>query len=266
MYDKYNRKIHYLRISVTDRCNLRCKYCMPEAGINWLKNEQILSLAEIVEVATVAVSLGIDKIRLTGGEPLVRQDILQLVEKIAAIKGLNDFAMTTNGVLLEEMADSLAKAGLKRINISLDTIHQHRFQEITRGGDIQKVFRGIEAAQNAGLNPIKINCVVEKSFDEEDAISVKQFCDSKNLNVRFIKAMSLNNGEFWHVKGGSGGNCPVCNRLRLTADGMMKPCLFNDNSFSIRELGIRNAILLALGSKPEFGSTNTQNKFHNIGG
>lgn len=266
MFDRFNRRINYLRISVTDRCNLRCVYCMPEEGITLMRHEDILSYEEIVEVVKVAVGFGISKVRITGGEPLVRKGLSQLVEKIAKLEGITDFGLTTNGILLEEQAQELANAGLHRVNISLDSVNPDKFKKITRGGDIQKVFSGIEAARNAGLDPIKINCVVKESSNEPDALEVKKFCQEHNLIVRFIHEMDLDSGCFQVVEGGSGGACDQCNRLRLTANGYIKPCLFNDVQYNIRQLGIHQAIEMAIFGKPEKGTINTNNKFHNIGG
>ena len=266
MYDRFNRKINYLRVSVTDRCNLRCTYCMPEEGVRLLEHREILSFEEIVEIIREAVSLGITKVRITGGEPLVRKGIVSLIGKIAAIGGIMDFGLTTNGILLSEFATDLATAGLHRINISLDTLDAEKFRAITRGGDIQKVFQGIEAAKAAGLTPIKINCVVRNSSGEPDAQAVKEFCRQNGLEARFIHEMSLADGCFTIVENGHGGDCANCNRLRLTANGMIRPCLFSDIQFSTRELGIREALEFAAGRKPEKGTVNMNGGFHNIGG
>ena len=266
MLDLYNRKINYLRISVTDRCNLRCRYCMPEDGVCMVEHKEILSYEEIQQVVAVAVPLGIDKIRLTGGEPLVRKDIVELVRMIAAVEGVKDIAITTNGVLLEKFAQPLADAGLHRVNVSLDTINPQKFYEITRGGDIQKVLDGIEAARQAGLSPIKINCVIQKSADEPDAMAVREYCITNGLQARFISQMDLTTGHFGIVDGGTGGDCTNCNRLRITPTGKMKPCLFSDLEYDIRKLGIRKAIEGALFAKPEKGTVNLSNCFHNIGG
>jgi GTP 3',8-cyclase len=266
MLDPYNRKINYMRISVTDRCNLRCRYCMPEEGVCMVEHKDILSFEEIQQVVAVAVPLGIDKIRLTGGEPLVRKDIVELVRMIASVEGVKDIAITTNGVLLGKYAQALAQAGLQRVNISLDTIDPDKFAHITRGGDINKVLEGIEAARIAGLSPIKINCVITKSSDEPDAMAVKQFCKDNGLQVRFISQMNLTTGHFSVVDGGSGGDCAHCNRLRLTPTGKMKPCLFSDLEYDIRKMGIKPAIEAALAGKPEKGTVNLNNCFHNIGG
>ena len=266
MYDRYNRRINYLRISVTDRCNLRCRYCMPEEGVTLMNHCDILSFEEITEVVRVAVSLGIDKFRITGGEPLVRKDIVTLTAMIAAVDGVKDLSMTTNGMFLEELALPLKEAGLKRVNISLDTTNKDKFKSITRGGDINRVLKGIEAARGAGLEPIKINCVVYKSSREENALEVKEFCRINNLQVRFIHQMNLGTGEFSVVEGGEGGNCHLCNRLRLTANGMVKPCLFDEDEFSVRELGAEKALMTALNIKPLNGCLNTKGSFYNIGG
>lgn len=266
MLDPYNRKINYLRISVTDRCNLRCSYCMPEDGVCLVEHKEILTYEEIQQVVAVSVPLGIDKIRLTGGEPLVRKDIVKLVRMIAEVKGVKDIAITTNGVLLEKFAQPLAEAGLHRVNVSLDTLDPEKFCQITRGGDIHKVFAGIEAARLAGLSPIKINCVIKKSSDEPDAQAVKQYCLENGLQARFISQMDLSAGHFGIVEGGTGGDCAHCNRLRLTPTGKMKPCLFSDLEFDIRKMGIRPAIEAALFGKPEKGTINLSNCFHNIGG
>ncbi|MCD6113335.1 MAG: GTP 3',8-cyclase MoaA [Bacteroidales bacterium] len=266
MLDRYNRKINYLRISVTDRCNLRCKYCMPAEGIKLFPHNEILSFDEIVEVIKTGVEMGIDKIRLTGGEPLVRKGIVDLVAMISKIKGLKEITMTTNGILLDKFAQPLADAGLDRVNISLDTLNPEKYHEITRLGDIDKVFAGIEAAKKANLTPVKINCVVMNSSEEEDAKQVRKFCAENNLMVRFIHQMDLNTGKFSIVEGGSGGDCKHCNRLRLTANGKIKPCLFSDMEYDVRELGIEKAYKLALENKPKSGTYNHSGKFYNIGG
>ena len=266
MLDRFNRKLNYLRISVTDRCNLRCVYCMPENGVPLLKHEDILNFDEIVEFTRIAVSKGVDKVRITGGEPLVRHSIIDLVRMIGDIEGIKDYAMTTNGILLDKFADDLAKAGLHRVNISLDTMNPEKYSKITRGGDIQKVFDGIQAAKKAGLEPIKINCVIQDNNQEPDAIAVTKYCEENDLHIRYIKEMDLEKGEFSVVQGGSGGDCAICNRLRLTANGMIKPCLFSDIQYSVRELGAEKAIEMAVENKPRSGHVNNTGKFYNIGG
>lgn len=278
MYDPFKRAITYLRISVTDRCNLRCTYCMPEEGIPLVNHSEILSFDEIEDFTRLAVSRGINKVRITGGEPLVRKGITELVRRLASIEGIDDLSMTTNGQLLSQYAGELATAGLMRINISLDTADPHRYREITRGGDISKVFEGIEAAISAGLIPVKLNCVVKNERDEPDAQSVLRYAESVSrkmnsgkekkswIEVRFIKMMDLHTGSFGIVDGGDGGDCPRCNRVRLTANGLVKPCLFNDLGYSTRDLGAERALEMAINNKPVRGSHNNTGKFYNIGG
>jgi GTP 3',8-cyclase len=266
MYDRFDRHIDYLRISVTDRCNLRCIYCMPAEGIQLLRHEDILSFDEITEVARIAVAMGVRKIRLTGGEPLVRRGIIDLVRMIAEIEGLEDLSMTTNGILLDKFAVALKEAGLHRINVSLDTLDPEKYHSITRGGSLENVLEGLKIAGEAGLNPIKINCVTGELTDKADALQVKSFSEENNYQVRFIRQMDLATGKFYEVDGGDGGNCKLCNRLRLTSNGMVKPCLFNATGFSVRELGAREAILKAVDNKPKCGTFNREGQFSRIGG
>jgi GTP 3',8-cyclase len=266
LYDRFDRQLNYLRISVTDRCNLRCRYCMPESGITLMRHEDILSFDEIVVFTRVAVGRGIKKVRLTGGEPLVRKGVVKLVSMLSSIKGIKDLSMTTNGVLLKEYAPSLKEAGLHRVNISLDTVDSQRFESITRNDLLNNVLEGIEAAIEAGLHPVKINCVVSESPDEPDAVGVTQFCRQNGLDIRYIRQMDLVNGHFYVVDGGTGGDCAACNRLRLTSNGMLKPCLFNDIEFDIRKTGYEEALKLAAEHKPECGTRNFTGEFYNIGG
>jgi len=265
MLDKFNRKITYLRISITDRCNLRCTYCMPLEGIKLKSHKDTITYEEIFETAKEAVKLGITKIRITGGEPLVRKGVVNLVEMIASLN-LKDFAMTTNGILLKQYAKQLKKAGLHRVNISLDAVNPERYKEITRCGNVEQVFEGIDAAIEAGLTPIKINTVIEKSKLEPDALEVKEFAEKKGLQIRYIRKMDLNKGKFWVVDGGTGGHCPTCSRIRLTSDGTIYPCLFSDLGYNIRTYGIKEAILKAVENKPEKGVLSKNNTFYNLGG
>jgi cyclic pyranopterin phosphate synthase len=239
---------------------------MPEDGILLASREEILTFDEITEVVRVAVSLGINKLRLTGGEPLVRKGIVDLVQQLASVNGIQDLSLTTNGIQLDKYAKALKKAGLNRVNVSLDTLDPGRYKEITRGGNIDDVFRGIDAAREAGLAPIKINCVRFSSAGDEDSREVKDFCEKEGLQVRFIHQMNLENGEFSEVEGGEGGVCHKCNRLRMTATGMIKPCLFDEQEFPVRELGAREALLKALNSKPLRGCMNRKGAFYSIGG
>lgn len=266
MLDPYNRELNYLRISVTDLCNLRCVYCMPPEGIQQVKHKNILSFEEIIEVVEKAVAQGITKVRLTGGEPLVRKGIVDLVRKIAQVKGVEDLAMSTNGILLKKFAKDLKDAGLMRVNISLDTLSPEKYKEMTRGGDINKVFEGIKEAQKVGLNPIKINCVIFKSRNEADAQEVAKYCKENGLFIRYIHQMNLETGEFSIVEGGEGGNCKKCNRLRLTANGDMKPCLFSDLKYNVRNLGVDKALKETVANKPKRGTFSKEGAFYSIGG
>ncbi|MBE0569771.1 MAG: radical SAM protein [Deltaproteobacteria bacterium] len=266
MNDPHGRSINYLRISVTDRCNLRCRYCMPEGCAHSLPQENILSFEEIRSIAAVCVKNGIGKIRLTGGEPLTRGKITDLVGMLAEIGGIKDLSMTTNGILLKKLAKPLKSAGLNRINISMDTIDPEKYKWITRGGDLQDVLDGIDAAEEAGLLPIKINCVVKGSSEDEDAVPVRAFCASRGFRVRFIREMNLENGEYAVVEGGTGGDCRICNKIRLSCDGNFRPCLFSDLAFNTRTLGAEEAFRMAIEAKPPCGTRSYLNKFNFVGG
>ncbi len=266
MLDRFNREINYLRISVTDRCNLRCVYCMPSEGVILKRHDEILTFEEILQVVKIGVDLGISKVRITGGEPLVRKGIIPFFEQLTKIPGIRDVGLTTNGVLLPLMARDLKNAGLKRINISLDTLNPEKYKAITRIGDIKNVLNGIEEAIKVGFNPIKINFVRIPGENEEDEQNVIEFCKKKGLQLRFIRQMNLETGKFYPVEGGDGGKCEICNRLRLTADGHILPCLFSDYGYSVKELGIKQAFLKAVENKPARGGKVKTHKFYNIGG
>jgi cyclic pyranopterin phosphate synthase len=239
---------------------------MPEEGVPMMSHNDVLSFDEIVEFTRLAVSKGIDKVRITGGEPLVRKGIVSLVKMLADIDGIKDLSMTTNGALLPRFAEDLKKAGLHRVNISLDSMNSDRFREITRLGNLDEVLKGIDAAEKAGLLPIKLNCVIKENSQEEDARAVKAFAEKRGFDVRFIHQMSLDEGSFSVVEGGEGGHCGTCNRLRLSADGKLFPCLFSDIGYSIRKLGGEEALNLALKNKPKSGTTSVGHEFYNIGG
>jgi len=264
MTDRFGRTISYLRISVTDRCNLRCLYCMPEDGVVMLAHDDVLRFEEIAEVTRCAVGMGVTKIRLTGGEPLVRRGVVTLVEMLAEIDGITDLAMTTNGILLARFAEDLARAGLHRVNVSLDTTDPARYAELTRGGDVGAVLAGIDAARRAGLTPIKLNCVVGPC--NGDMERVRAYGREKGCQVRAIRLMDFETGRFSVVEGGTGGDCPRCNRLRLSADGRIRPCLFSDIAFDVRALGPAEAIRRAVDAKPEAGGPCSHNWMHGIGG
>lgn len=264
--DPFGRRINYLRISVTDRCNLRCYYCMPEGDVPPIQREDWLTFEEITEVARAAAGLGFDKIRLTGGEPLLRSNLVGLVAMLGRVRGLKDLSMTTNGLLLDKYALPLAEAGLHRVNVSLDSVDPEVYREKTRGGDLKRAIKGIRAAQAAGFRRIKLNCVVEWSSEESDAREVATFAEREDLEVRFIRRMNLATGEFWVVNGGAGGDCARCNRLRLSCEGLVRPCLFSDVGFRVRELGAGAALVQAIEAKPESGEQCVTSTFSQIGG
>jgi len=182
---------------VTDRCNFRCTYCMPLDQYEWISKKEILTFEEITRLATLFVGLGVEKIRLTGGEPLVRQNLDQLVAKVAAISGLKDLCLTTNGALLAEKIDSLKAAGLKRINISLDTLDPEKFRRMTKRGDLEKVLEGIFAAKDHGLHPIKLNAVIERGVNDDDILELVEFSREHGLAIRFIEYMDVGNSNNW---------------------------------------------------------------------
>ncbi|HBG70938.1 MAG TPA: radical SAM protein [Bacteroidales bacterium] len=266
MLDCFNREINYLRVSVTDRCNLRCTYCMPADGVPMLTHTDILSFDEIADVVRYGAGQGITKVRITGGEPLVRKGIVNLVSILSKINGIKELTMTSNGILLPVFAKELKAAGLHRINISLDTMNAERFAATTRGGNLNDVIAGVDAAIEADLTPVKLNCVIKNSPEDPDAISVKEFAVSRGIEVRYIHLMDLHLGEFSKVIGGDGGNCASCNRLRLTANGNLIPCLFSNLEYNVRKLGLEKAFEMALGNKPVSGTTSNTHGFYNTGG
>ena len=278
--DQFNRPITYLRISVTDRCNLRCVYCMPEAGLPWIAKPDILSFAEIEAIVRAAAATGVRSIRLTGGEPLVRRGLAELVARIAAIPGITDIALSTNALLLADQVDALAAAGLRRVNISLDTLQTGRFLAIARRPGLDRVLAGIDAALAAGLSPIKLNCVIMRGHNDDEIVAFAELTRGRPLYVRFIEMMPvLDNVELQRdayvsateildrirahgtlePAAGPGGNgparyyafagaagavgvisplshdyCETCNRVRLSADGRLRLCLFGDNDIDLR--------------------------------
>ena len=310
MKDELGRNINYLRISVTDRCNLRCRYCMPEEGIEKKDHIEMLSLEEIFEVVKVCSGLGTDKIRITGGEPLVRRGLTGLIEKIAAIESIKDIALTTNGLLLKKLAHELREAGLKRINISLDTMNGKKYEYITRGGNIKDVLEGIDEALRVGLVPIKINTVLVKGFNEDELEDFIKLTLNENIDVRFIELMPLGQAasfasehylsntevlerfkelepveavdksspaKYYKLPGAKGRVglinpishkfCDNCNRIRLTADGKLKPCLHSDKEIDVKGIlreskindkyeALQGAVAEAIHAKPKHHTLN----------
>ena len=284
LIDAHNRRINYLRISITDRCNLRCQYCMPKEGVSSFGQDEILRYEEIYRLAALTAKKGISKIRITGGEPLVRKDAVQLIRQLSRIPAIEDLSMTTNGILLEEFAPALFQAGLHRLNISMDSLHPEKYRAITRGGDLARVWAGIEAARRANLFPIKINVVAMAGFNEGEILDFARLTLQDSFQIRFIEFMPIGASSQWKPedcipaeeikrriqtfrplipvdKGGNGYEgparlfkfpeaageigfispisdhfCSSCNRLRLTADGKLKTCLFSDEETDLKPL------------------------------
>lgn len=288
MKDQFKREINYLRISVTDRCNLRCVYCMPEEGVEITEHDAILSFEEIMRVIKTGVKMGIKKIRLTGGEPLIRKGIEKLISQISAIPEIDDLALTTNGILLPQMALKLKKAGLKRVNISLDTLKPERFAQVTRTGKLGDVWLGINSAIKAGFGPIKINSVIMRGFNDDEIIDLARMTTDMPLHIRFIEIMPIGatggwsvekhvsteeifntikskwsdlqpvkkmvgNGpaKYYKIPGAKGSIgfigaiskhfCDDCNRLRLTSEGKLRPCLQSPVEIDIKSALRREA-------------------------
>ena len=195
--DTYSRPVKDLRISVTDRCNFRCTYCMPRDEYEWIDRVEILSYEEIARLAAIFVRLGVDKIRLTGGEPLVRKDLDHLVIKLAALSGVKDLCLSTNGSLLAEQAAALRSAGLRRVNVSIDTLDPVKFRKMTKRGDLAKVLEGLFAAKNLGFDPIKINAVIERGVNDGDIIYLVEFSRKHGFAIRFIEYMDVGNSNNW---------------------------------------------------------------------
>ncbi len=265
MLDKFNREINYLRISVTDKCNLRCLYCMPEEGVPIRKHEEFLTFEQIEKIVQEAAKLGIKKIRLTGGEPLVKNGIEKLVEKISNIKGIEIVSMTTNGILLPQKATLLKKAGLKNVNISCDKLEEKKYKKLTRGGDIQNVLIGIDAAIAVGFQ-IKLNMVVLEDTENEEIRKMQKFCDKKGIKLQLINHYSLVSEKQEHYAFDRPPNCAKCNRIRLLADGSLKPCLHSNDEIKIDYNDIRGSLMKTILSKPKSGNVCSNRNMTEIGG
>lgn len=268
MFDRFNRKIDYLRISVTDRCNLRCSYCMPAEGVVPRNHYDILSYEKMVEVAREAIRLGIKRIRLTGGEPLVRKGFLFLVEQLKKLPGLEELTLSTNGVLLDTMARSLKEAGIDRINISLDTLDPEKYKRLTRIGDIKYALKGIAGVIAAGFGNTKINMVLIPGVNDNEVEAMQQFCKERGFTLQRINHYSLKdirsiNRDYTAERP---LECSRCNRIRLTADGKLKPCLFSDLEIPLDFNNLRESLIKAIRSKPESGSCNASRQNWQIGG
>ena len=280
LIDRFNRRINYLRISITDRCNLRCMYCVPPFGERKLRHKDILRYEELLRIARIAIKLGITKIRLTGGEPLVRRGVQEFIPMLAALEGLEDVSITTNGVFLKENLEMLKTAGIKRLNISIDSLDREKFKRITRFDYFNKVWEGIETARDMGFCPIKLNVVLMKGINDNEVIDFGRLALEQPYHLRFIECMPVGlaekslafipNGEIektlidtfgplirispglhdgpatrFRFEGGKGeigfisaishSFCQECNRLRLTANGMLLPCLLSNTEIDIKD-------------------------------
>lgn len=291
MIDNYNRKINYLRVSVTELCNLRCRYCMPEEGIKKRNHDEMMTAEETLMAIKSAAELGINKIRITGGEPLVKRGVVKLCKAVAEIPGIDEVCITTNGILLPQFASDLKSAGVDRLNISLDTLDPEKFRYITRIGELQDVMEGMKAAEEAGFENTKINCVLMGGFNDDEIEAFVDLTREKPIEVRFIELMPIGGGldfdkqqfvsceevlkrvpelepldqdggvaKLYQLPGASGRVglirpiscefCGDCNKIRLTADGKIKPCLHSDQEITLKGLlqdqmteKIRTAIL-----------------------
>ncbi|MGH7471079.1 MAG: GTP 3',8-cyclase MoaA [Longimicrobiales bacterium] len=282
MRDGFGRRIEYLRISVTDKCNLRCVYCMPEAGLPWLQRDEILTYEEIAEIVRVLAVMGLRRIRLTGGEPLVRRDLARLVGMLRAIPGIEDIALSTNAVLLDEQADALRTAGVNRVNISLDSLRPERVDAIARrAGSYARIMAGLAAAERVGFSPIKVNAVIMRDRNHDELEDFARLTLQRPWHVRFIEVMPVgenldvsahefvsafemlerlqgvadlvpvegppgNGPATYFTYAGAAGTvgvitpmshnyCDRCNRMRLTADGQLRPCLFGQLQTNLRD-------------------------------
>ncbi len=265
MLDKFNREISYMRISVTDKCNLRCVYCMPEEGVVLKRHEELISFEKIVKVVENAVKIGFTKFRLTGGEPLVRNGIVDLVRMIGNVEGVKIIGMTTNGVTLDKFAKPLKEAGLTSVNISMDTLIPERYAKITRIGDIKFVLRGIDAAIEAGF-PIKINTVVMNETTEKEIQDLRDFCDKKGLTLQLINHYDLKENKKQKYVFDRPPKCALCNRIRLLADGTLKPCLHSDLEIKIDWQNIQKSLIEAIEKKPATGGVCLNRSMIEIGG
>lgn len=295
MIDNYNRKINYLRVSVTDKCNLRCRYCMPEEGVPHREHSDMMSVDETLMAIQSAAELGINKIRITGGEPLVKKGIVKLCSAVAGTPGIEEVCITTNGVLLPQYADELKNAGVDRLNISLDTLDPEKFHYITRIGELQDVMDGMKAAEEAGFENTKINCVLMGGFNDDEIEDFVNLTREKPIEVRFIELMPIGGGidfekqqfvsceevlnrvpelepidqdggvaKLYQIPGAPGRVglirpiscefCEGCNKIRLTADGKIKPCLHLDQEISLKGLmqeEMTETLKTAILEKPE---------------
>ena len=265
MLDRFEREITYLRISVTDKCNMRCIYCMPPEGVPARRHGDFLTLEQFTEAARAAVALGVRKVRLTGGEPLVKRGIEDLVRMMRGIDGLEHLAMTTNGTLLAPRARRLREAGLDSVNVSLDSLDPERYRVLTRGGAVEDAVAGIRAALEAGF-PVKVNMVVMEDTRDEELERLGAFCASVGARLQLIRRFRLDRAKEESDRFQRPPSCARCDRIRLTADGMLKPCLHADAEVRLDFSRIRESLRDAILAKPERGGACTNRAMTQIGG
>jgi len=272
MFDSFNRDIRYLRISITDKCNLRCTYCMPEEGVKAMSHSDLLSFEQITEIVREAVKIGFVKIRLTGGEPLVRNGVVKLVEMIHGVEGVAFIGMTSNALLLPEFARPLKKAGLEALNLSLDTLDPEKYAEITRWGSLESALMGIDAARDAGFENIKINMVISEKTSLEEIAAMKDFCRGRGLTLQKIRQYSLVENKLDHETTASLQSfdrplsCGLCDKLRLTCDGYLKPCLHSNREIKVNLEDIGSSLREAVWAKPVSGEVCSNRNMVEIGG
>ena len=265
MFDSFGRDLKYLRVSVTDRCNLRCVYCMPAEGVKLLRHEDILSFEQITQVVTAAARQGFAKVRLTGGEPLARKDLPELVSMLRAVPGLRVLAMTTNGTMLAPVAGELKRRGLDSVNVSLDTLDPARYAMLTRGGRLEEALAGIAAAREAGL-PVKLNVVAMEESTEEEFAALRDYARSVGANFQFIARYSLREEKMDADEYDRPPPCGLCDRLRLLANGKLRPCLHGNIEVPVDFDDIEGSIAEAVRLKPARGHVCEDLEVGQIGG
>ncbi len=266
MFDRFDREIHYLRISVTNRCNLRCSYCVPDDYIEQARHcHDELDVATIEKVIHAAAEIGINKIRLTGGEPLVRRDIVDIAQKITAVPGIAELGMTTNAILMPRYAADLRRAGLRKCNISLDTLEPVLYRKLSRKGKLEDALAGIAAAEQQGFT-IKINMVVFNETADEEIEAMNEYCLDHGFQLQLINHYDLHQHKMDTYTFSRPPKCLECNRIRLLADGSLKPCLHSNDEIALDPDDIRGSLERTIMAKPRIGQSCTNRSLFEIGG
>lgn len=265
MQDSYNREINYMRVSITDRCNLRCVYCMPEEGVKKISHDGILRYEEIRDIVKEASKLGINKIRITGGEPLVRKDVHKLIYLIKDIEKIKTISLSTNGTLIAPIALTLKNAGLNSVNISLDTLNEKRYKTLTRGGDIKEVFNGIEKSIESGLK-VKLNVVIYDDISKKELPEIYEYAKQKNIEVQTIERYNLNKLKKDSFQYDRPPKCEYCNKIRLLSNGYLLSCLHSDEKIKVDLNDIKSSLVKAIETKPKCGLYGFTESVNEIGG